>query len=147
MTGATKYKSGLSLFLTCLLLMQLIIKHAVHILGRASKCPRNTPMTIPPRKRLEGHITPHKHKHKPINDRIQKMEEHLISTSSTAYGFTQMKDQIKKQFAENNIIAENNGKPNVITQWSTASTILRDIYAHPKQESHEIEKVRILEAA
>ena len=35
----------------------------------------------------------------------------------------------------------------MITQWSTASTILLDFYAHPKQESLELEKVRILEAA
>ena len=58
-----------------------------------------------------------------------------------------MKDPIKKQFAEKNIIAEINGKLNVVTQWSTASTILHDFYAHAKQESHELEKVTILEAA
>ena len=42
-----------------------------------------------------------------INDLIQKMDEYLIGTYSTAYGFTHMKEQIKKQFAENNIDAEN----------------------------------------
>ena len=67
------------------------------------------------------------------------MEEYLIGTSSTAHGFTHMKDQIEKQFAENNIIAEINGKPNVVTQWSAASTILHDFYAHPKQESPKLE--------
>ena len=81
-----------------------------------------------------------------INDLIQKMEEYLIGPGSTTYAFTYMKYQIKKQFAENNIIAEIHGKPNVITPWSTASTILHDFYAHRKQESHELEKVRILEA-
>ena len=35
----------------------------------------------------------------------------------------------------------------MVTQWSTASIILHDFYAHPKQESPELEKVRILEAA
>ena len=81
-----------------------------------------------------------------INDLIQKREENLIGTGSTAYSFTHMKDQLKKQFAENNIIADINGSLNVITQWSTASTILNDFYAHPKQESPELEKVMILEA-
>ena len=42
---------------------------------------------------------------------------------------------------------ESNGKPNVITQWSAALTILHDLYAHPKQEIPGLEKVRILEAA
>ena len=75
------------------------------------------------------------------------MEEYLIGTGSTVYGFTHMKDQIKKLFVENNIIAEMNGKPNVVTQWSTAPTILHDFYAQHKQYSSELEKVRILEAA
>ena len=42
------------------------------------------------------------------NDLIQKMEEYLIGTGITAYSFTHMKDQIEKQCAENNIIAEIN---------------------------------------
>ena len=76
-----------------------------------------------------------------INDIIQKMEKYLIGTCSTAYGFTHIKGQLKKQFAEKNIIAEVNGNPIVVTQWSTASTIIHYFYAHPKQESPEIEKV------
>ena len=74
----------------------------------------------------EEHIT--------INDLIQKMEEYLIGTDGTAYGFTHIKYQIRKRFAENNIIAEINGKPNVVTQWSIASTILHDSYAHPSRK-------------
>ena len=82
-----------------------------------------------------------------ISDLIQKMEDYLEGTDSEAYGFTHMKDQIKKQFGQKIVITEIDGKPNVVTLWSTASTILHEFYSHPKQDSPDLEKIRILETA
>lgn len=82
-----------------------------------------------------------------INDLIQKMNDYLKGTDSEAYGFTHMKEQIKKEFGQKIVITEVGGKSNVVTLWSTASTILHDFYSHPKHESPDLEKNRILETA
>ena len=82
-----------------------------------------------------------------IHDLIQKMHEYLVDTGIEPYGFTYMKEQIKNQHGKNIIITERNGKPNVVTMWSTARNILHEFYAHPKQESSEIEKMRIIKTA
>ena len=44
-------------------------------------------------------------------------------------------------------IIERNGKPNVVTMWSTVGNIVNEFHAHPKQESPEVEKIRIIQTA
>ena len=79
-----------------------------------------------------------------VGDLIEKMESYLAGTDVTAYGFTHMKEQIKKHFGNKIIITEVNGKQNVVTMWSATSTPLHDFYSSPKQE---LEKKRIIETA
>ena len=135
--------------------MQFIIKHAVQILGRVSRCTKKYTHDDSTTKKLGRpydsaqtqafkkvilYLEQNNEEQIHISDLIQKMKEYLIGTGSTAYGFTHMNDQIMKQFAEKIISAKMYGKPNVVTQWRTASTILHDFYAHPKRESHELVK-------
>lgn len=82
-----------------------------------------------------------------ITDLIQKMAEYLKGTDAQPYCFTYMKDQIQKQFGNQIIITEVNGKPNVVTWWSTAANILQEFHSQQKQESPEGEKLRIIKTA
>ncbi|MES9884095.1 MAG: hypothetical protein ABW185_24890, partial [Sedimenticola sp.] len=82
-----------------------------------------------------------------IGDLIQQMASYLSDTDSEPYCFKYMKEQILKQFGEKIIITEVNGTPNVVTFWSTASTILNDFHSNQKQESAEDEKLRIIQTA
>jgi hypothetical protein len=79
---------------------------------------------------------------------IKKMREYLgYNSTYPPYHFTYMKDQLKKQFGDKIVIAEINGKSNVVTLRSTASTILHDFYHQPKQVSSTDDKLRIIETA
>ena len=43
------------------------------------------------------------------------MEENLVGTDSSAYSYPHMLQKLKEHFGENIILAEINGKPNVLT--------------------------------
>ena len=64
-----------------------------------------------------------------INTLIQKMAEYIDDTDIQPYGFIYMKAQIQKHFGNKVNITEINGKPNVVTFWSTATA---------NQEWHQI---------
>ena len=68
------------------------------------------------------------------------MESYIACTGVTAYGFIHMKEQIKVHFVDKIIIPEVAGKPTVLTMWIAVSTIFRDFYSSPKQESSEPKK-------
>ena len=114
--------------------MQFIIKQEVQILERASRCPKNDDGDSTAKKlgrpydsaqtfkKVILYLEQNDEEQITINDLIQKMGEYLNGTGSTAYGFTHMKDQIKKQLAEKNIIAEMNGvlhEPSYMTSMLT----------------------------
>lgn len=82
-----------------------------------------------------------------VNDLIEEMESYLAGTGVTAYGSTHMKEEIRKHFGNNIVITEINGKKNVVTMWSAASTILHDYFASTKQASPDLEKQKITETA
>ena len=79
-----------------------------------------------------------------INTLIQKMAEYIDDIDIQPYGFTYMKAQIQKHFGNKVIITEVNGRPNVVTFWSTATAILQEFHSQSKVQNVEIEKNRII---
>jgi hypothetical protein len=82
-----------------------------------------------------------------IGDLIAKMTEYLGDSDTKPFGFTHMKEQIKKQFGNNIMITEISGMANIVTFRSTASTILQDFHKHPQNETCDEEKNRIIQTA
>ena len=72
-----------------------------------------------------------------IPDLIEKMGEFLAGTDCTPYGFTYMKECIQKHFGQDIIIAEINGKENVVTFRHRASAIIHEFHQMPKETSSE----------
>ena len=69
-------------------------------------------------------------------------------SNSMAYGPQYMKAKlIEQQFDDDMIIADANGKSNVVTLRTSAKNILRDFYDTPKSNDPEQEKDRIIAAA
>ena len=81
-----------------------------------------------------------------INDLILQMEKNLGNSELSAYSFPHMQQKLKEHFGENIILAEINGKPNVVTFRNTANAVLHDFYSH-RDFDPEKEKTRIIEAA
>lgn len=81
-----------------------------------------------------------------IIDLIQKMTEYLEDTDIEPYSFPHMKCELKKHFKDKIIITEINGKQNVVTFHTTASTILHNLHQQA-QHNESDEKNHILEAA
>ena len=63
-----------------------------------------------------------------IHDLINEMKIYLADSDMMPYGFTYMKKRIKDHYGGNIIIAEINGKSNVVTFTTTASKILYDFH-------------------
>jgi hypothetical protein len=79
-----------------------------------------------------------------VNDLIKKMKE--ISGENIAYSHLKMVQELQKRFGEDLIIAQVDGKANVVTCTKTPSSILHSFYA--KQSSdEEAQKVHILKTA
>jgi len=81
-----------------------------------------------------------------INDLILQMEKNLGNSELSAYSFPHMQQKLKEHFGEKIILAEINGKPNVVTFRNTANAVLHDFYSH-RDFDPEKEKTRIIEAA
>ena len=79
----------------------------------------------------------------PVVDLVEKMEEYLGDSASTAYGRTHMKARLQEHFGDQIIITEINGKPNLATFRSTVANILHDFHAQPKNVDLETEKLNI----
>ncbi|CAH3160575.1 unnamed protein product [Porites lobata] len=82
-----------------------------------------------------------------VVDLVEKMEEYLADSASTAYGRTHMKARLQEHFGDQIIITEINGKPNVVTFRSTVANILHDFHAQPKNVHLETEKLNIIRTA
>lgn len=80
-----------------------------------------------------------------IQDLILKMKELL--PDENAYCFTFMKQKILEHFGTEVIIAEIDGKPNIVTVVNNASVILDKFYSSARNEDCEVEKFRIIKAA
>ena len=80
-------------------------------------------------------------------DLVEKMEEYLVDSASTAYSRNHMKARLQEHFRDQIIITEINGKPNVVTFRSTVANILHDFHAQPKNVDLETEKLNIIRTA
>lgn len=59
---------------------------------------------------------------------MEKMREYLGKSARSAYSNRYMKAKIEEYFAENTIITNINGKPNVVTFRKTAASILEEFH-------------------
>ena len=75
-----------------------------------------------------------------VQDLVEKMNENCDSPYSTVY----MKTKLLKHFGDSFIITEINGKQNVVTFRSNASTILQKFYERQKTHDPLEEKKEIL---
>ena len=72
------------------------------------------------------------------------MDYFLRDSPLEAYGFSHMKDCLLKHFL---IVTEINGKLNVVTFRSVASTVLSDFYHQNKETDPDDEKLRLIKTA
>ncbi len=82
-----------------------------------------------------------------VSDLVEKMEEYLQDTEYQAYSMVYMKKKILEHFSNRIIITELNGKPNVVTFFSTASSILHDFHKQSKHDTSEKDKLSIIKTA
>ena len=79
-----------------------------------------------------------------VVDLVEKMEEYLGDSASTAYGHTHMKVRLQEHLGDQIIITEINGKPNIVTFRSTVANNLHDFHAKLKNADLETEKLNII---
>ena len=82
-----------------------------------------------------------------VNDLIGKMAELLSEYNIPPYSHTYMKEQIQNNFGDKVIITEANGKPNVVTMWRNATSILQVFHSQAKSVSTQREKDLIISTA
>ena len=75
------------------------------------------------------------------------MKTYLGDCDSMPYGFTYMKKRIKDHYGDDIIIAEINGKSNVVTFTTTASKILHDFHRQSERNDSTREKMRVIKTA
>ena len=81
-----------------------------------------------------------------VSDFIENMATYLSDSSGMPYGFTYMKKKIKDHYGNDIIIAEINGKSNVVTFTTTASKILHDFHRQTEKDDSIEEKMRLINA-
>ncbi|CAH3187344.1 unnamed protein product [Porites lobata] len=79
-----------------------------------------------------------------VNDLMNKMAEF---NDQEPYSARYMKEKLKEHFGENIVIASINGKADVVTFRSTASTILQNFYDASRDADPEADKIRVIKAA
>ena len=77
----------------------------------------------------------------------EKMEEFLANSESEPYSTFHMKKRIIERYGEDVVIAEINGRADVVTMRPTAARILQKFYYEPKQQNTEEEETRLVKAA
>lgn len=83
-----------------------------------------------------------------VQDLILQMADRLkqSQSESEAYGVTHMQEKLRQHFGDKIVIAEVNGKKNIVTFRQTASSIIEDFYSKPRVTDPEAEKLRLIEA-
>ena len=79
-----------------------------------------------------------------VNDLMNKTAEF---NDQEPYSARYMKEKLKEHFGENIVIASINGKADVVTFRSTASTILQNFYDASRDADPEADKIRVIKAA
>ena len=69
-----------------------------------------------------------------INDLTNKMQEFLNGTGYQTSTGKYMKQKMQDHFGDKIVIAEVNGKANIVTFRSTASSILTEVYHQPQKD-------------
>ena len=82
-----------------------------------------------------------------VGDLVEKMEEYLNDSATVAYSRTHMKARLQEHLGDQIIIAEINGKPNVVTFRSSVAAIFQEFHAQHKVVDLETEKLSITRAA
>ena len=79
-----------------------------------------------------------------VNDLMNKMAEF---NDQEPYSARYMKEKLKENFGVNIVIASTNGKADVETFRSTASTILQNFYDASRDADPEADKIRVIKPA
>ena len=85
-----------------------------------------------------------------ITDLIELMKQKLEENGNPEtdpYSFPHMKKKLEEYFGNRIIITSINGKPNVVTFYSTASTTLQQFYSQSRSDDAEEDKLRLVETA
>jgi hypothetical protein len=82
-----------------------------------------------------------------LHDLVNKMQEYLDDKENKAYSTKYMQDKIKDNYGDEIFISTVNGKPNVVTFRSKASTILTDFYKEQKRKDSKSESMLIIQTA
>lgn len=82
-----------------------------------------------------------------VSDLMEKMEEYLSDSNSEAYGRHHMKTKLLEHFGDKIIITDINGKPNVVTFKTTATSILQEFHVQQKDVDIDAEQLNIIKAA
>eukprot|EP00794_Sanderia_malayensis_P013321 gene13321-14693_t len=77
----------------------------------------------------------------------EKMEEYLANSESEPYSTFHIKKRLLERFGKDVVIAEINGRADVVTMRPTAARIFQEIYHEPKQQSTAEEETRLVKAA
>ena len=97
--------------------------------------------------KVTEYLTENDNEQTSINDLTNKMQEFLDGTGYQAYTGKYMKQKMQDHFGDKIIVAEVNGKANIVTFRSTASSILSEFYHQPKKDDCEKEKLRLVTTA
>ena len=81
-----------------------------------------------------------------IQDLISCMDDNLADSGHEAYSYKYMQQKIQEHFGDRIIQTEINGKPNVVTFRSKASTVLQDYHSHQTADP-DTDKMRLVETA
>ena len=141
--------------------VQFITKFAVPVFGRGSKYRFLIKLTEANDKRKAGQLISRESRQEAflevekylkenddeqitVNSLINKMAEFNDQEPCSA---RHMKEKLKEHFGVNIVIASINGKADVITFRSTASTILQNVYGASRDADPEVDKIRVIKAA
>ena len=81
-----------------------------------------------------------------IQDLIGRMGDNLAGSEYDAYSYKYMQQKLQEHFGDRIVQTEINGKPNVITFRSKASTLLHNFYSH-QQSDPDTDKMKLVDTA
>lgn len=82
-----------------------------------------------------------------VTDLVARMENLLRQSECVAYTGKHMKNKLMEHFSDKIVFTEINGRSDVVTLKSKASSILYNFYKAPKSEDPEAEKIRVIQMA
>ena len=80
-----------------------------------------------------------------VYDLVEEMKKHL--NDGSPYSVPYMKKRLSEHFGDRVVIAEVNGRVDVVTLKTNAASILHNSYLCPKEEHPDADKIRIIETS